>query len=86
MYHAVMQSCGTKAVSYTHLDYYSYEAVELLKDKAARWKSLRRLRQAKAYKDNEDPAITDELKGPEVDIFVIDVSFAALKDLSLIHI
>lgn len=62
------------------IDYYSYEAVELLKDKAARWQSLRRLRQSKAFKDSEDPAIADELKGPEVEIFVIDVSFAALKD------
>ena len=62
------------------IDHYSYEAVELLKDKAARWQSLRRLRQSTAFKDSEDPAIADELKGPEVDIFAIDVSFAALKD------
>jgi len=62
------------------IDHHSYEAVELLKDKAAHWQSLRRLRQSKAFKDNEDPAIADELKGPEVDIFAIDVSFAALKD------
>ena len=57
-------------VSYTHLDVY----------KRQRWQSLRRLRQSQAFKDSEDPAIADELKGPEVEIFVIDVSFAALKD------
>jgi NTE family protein len=62
------------------IDHYSYEAVELLKDKAARWQSLRRLRQSKAFQENRDPATADELKGPEVDIFAIDVSFAALKD------
>ena len=29
---------------------------------------------------NKDPALADELKGPEVDIYAIDVSFSALKD------
>ena len=62
------------------IDHYSYEAVELLRDKAARWQSLRRLRQSAAFAGNQDPVIAEELKGPEVDIFAIDVSFAALKD------
>jgi NTE family protein len=62
------------------IDHYSYEAMELLKDKAARWQSLRRLRQAAAFASNADPAIAGELKAPDVEIFAIDVSFAALKD------
>ncbi len=62
------------------IDHYSYEAVELLKDKEARWRSLRRLRQSAAFTGNTDPAVADELKAPDVDIYAIDVSFAALKD------
>jgi len=62
------------------IDHYSYEAVELLKDTQARWQSLRRLRQSAAFARSKDPAIADELKGPEVDIYAIDVSFSALKD------
>ena len=62
------------------IDHYSYEALELLKDKQARWQSLRRLRQSAAFAANRDPVIARELRGPEVDIFAIDVSFAALKD------
>jgi len=62
------------------IDHYSYESIDLLRDKQARWKSLRRLRQSAAFARSKDPAIAAELKGPEVDIFAIDVSFAALKD------
>jgi NTE family protein len=62
------------------IDHYSYEAVELMKEKEARWQSLRRLRQSAAFAGNQDPAIAEELKGPDIDLFTIDVSFAALKD------
>jgi NTE family protein len=62
------------------IDHYSYESIDLLRDKQARWQSLRRLRQSAAFARSKDPAIADELKGPEVDIFAIDVSFAALHD------
>ncbi|MBK7954608.1 MAG: patatin-like phospholipase family protein [Candidatus Accumulibacter sp.] len=62
------------------IDHYSYEATELLRDKAARWQSLRRLRQSAAFADHQDAAIADDLKGPEVEIYAIDVSFAALQD------
>lgn len=54
--------------------------MELLKDTQARWQSLRRLRQSAAFANNTDPAIADDLKGPEVDLYAIDVSFAALQD------
>jgi NTE family protein len=62
------------------IDHYSYEALELLKDKQARWQSLRRLRQSAAFAGNQDPALARELLAPDVDIFAVDVSFAALKD------
>jgi NTE family protein len=60
------------------IEHYSYESVELLKDRAARWRGLRMLRQSAAFAGNTDPAIAAELKGPEAEIYVIDVSFAAL--------
>ena len=50
------------------------------RQKQARWQSLPRLRQSAAFAANKDPEIARELQGPEVDIFAIDVSFAALKD------
>ncbi len=62
------------------IEHYSYESVELLKDRAVRWRSLRRLRQSEAFADNTDPALAAELNSPDAEIYVIDVSFAALKD------
>jgi NTE family protein len=62
------------------IDHYSYEAVELLKEKEARWQSLRRLRRSATFAGNQDAAITEDLKGPDIDLFTIDVSFAALRD------
>ena len=62
------------------IEHYSYESVELLRNKAARWQSLRRLRGSPEFARSKDPAIAAELDGPDVDIFAIDVSFAALKD------
>jgi NTE family protein len=62
------------------IDHYSYEALDLLKDKQRRWQSLRLLRQSPAFAGNKDPEIARELRGPDVDIYAIDVSFAALKD------
>jgi NTE family protein len=64
------------------IDHYSYEAVELLKDMEARWQSRRRLRNSPEFAGSRNPAIADDLKGPDVDIFAIDVSFAALTDTS----
>lgn len=62
------------------IDHYSYEALELLKDKEARWQSLGRLRQSSAFAGNKDPLVAEELQGPDIGIYAIDVSFAALKD------
>jgi NTE family protein len=62
------------------IDHYSYESMDLLKDKQARWQSQRRLRNSPEFAGSRNPTIADDLKGPDVDIFAIDVSFAALKD------
>ena len=62
------------------IEHYSYESVEAVRDKAALWQSLRRIRNSPEFAASTNPAIADELKGPDVEINVIDVSFAALKD------
>ena len=62
------------------IDHYSYEAIELLKDTAARWQTMRRLRAAAAFAGNKDPAVADALNLPDIDIYAINVSFPALRD------
>ena len=62
------------------IDHYSYEAVELLRDKQARWQSMRMLRESPAFDANKDPAVATALRTPDTTIYVIDVSFAALRD------
>ena len=62
------------------IEHYSYESIELLKDRAVRWRGLSQLRHSAAFADNKDPAIAAELNGPDAEIYVIDVSFAALND------
>lgn len=62
------------------IDHYSYEATELLKDTAARWRALRQLRDSKAFVSNRDPAVDLLLRVPNAEIYAIDVSFAQLKD------
>jgi len=64
----------------TPIDQYSYESVELLKDTAARWGTLRRVRDSAAMKANKDPAVAAATRVPDAEIYAIDVSFAALKD------
>ncbi len=64
----------------TPIDAFSYEAVELLRDTAARWQTLRRVRDSAAMAGNKDPAVADALRVPDAEIFAIDVSFPALKD------
>ena len=62
------------------IDHYSYEATELLKDKQARWHSMRLIRESSAFAANKDAAVNNALRTPDVTIYAIDVSFAALKD------
>jgi NTE family protein len=62
------------------IDAFSYEAVELLKDTAARWQTLRRVRNSAAFAANKDPAVAAALRVPNAEIYAIDVSFPMLKD------
>jgi len=62
------------------IDRYSYEAVELLRDMAARWKTLRLIGQSSAMAANNDPAVAAALRVPDAEIYAIDVSFAELRD------
>ena len=62
------------------IDHYSYESIELLKDTAARWQLMHKLRRSAELAGNTDPEVIKALKVPEIDIRAIDVSFAALKD------
>jgi len=62
------------------IDAFSFEAVELLRDTAARWQTLRRIRDSAAMATNKDPAIAAAMRVPDAEIFTIDVSFPALKD------
>ncbi len=62
------------------IDHYSYEASELLRDTAARWETLRLIRDSKAMADNTDPAVAKAMKIPNAEIYAIDVSFPMLQD------
>ncbi|MEF8707352.1 MAG: patatin-like phospholipase family protein [Candidatus Accumulibacter propinquus] len=62
------------------IDRYSYEAIELLRDVAARWQTLRLIGNSAAMAANRDPAVAAALRVPNAEIYAIDVSFAALKD------
>jgi NTE family protein len=64
----------------TPIDAFSYEAVELLKDTATQWQTLRLIRDSAAMAANKDPAVATALRVPNAEIYAIDVSFPALKD------
>ena len=64
----------------TPIDHYSYEAMELLKDTAARWRTARLIKNSAAMKANNDPEVTAAIRAPMADIYTIDVSFQALDD------
>ena len=62
------------------IDHYSYEAVEQLKDIAARWEKERRVRDLAGCSTNKDLPVCAGVRPPEAKIYAIDVSFAALPD------
>jgi len=62
------------------IDHYSYEAVELLKDIAARWEKDRRVRDLADCSVNKDSKVCAVVRPPEAEVYAIDVSFAALPD------
>jgi NTE family protein len=62
------------------IDHYSYEAVELLKDIAARWNKERQIRELAACSTNKDSPVCAVANPPDAEIYAIDVSFAGLPD------
>jgi NTE family protein len=64
----------------TPIDAFSFETIELLRDTAAQWQTMRMLRNSAAFAANKDPAVAAALRVPAAEIYAIDVSFAALKD------
>jgi NTE family protein len=62
------------------IDRYSGELVEQLRDIQDRWNTLRRIRDSSAFAKGKDLAMTNIVNAPNADIYVIDVSFKALKD------
>jgi len=64
----------------TPIDYSSYEAIELLKDTAAQWRTSRLIRNSAVMAANKDPAVAAALRVPNAEIYAIDVSFPALED------
>ena len=68
----------------TPIDRYSYDTVETLKDLQARWAALRQIRDAMKAARLPAPGASAELdrvlRAPDVNIYVINVSFEVLKD------
>jgi len=62
------------------VDRYANESVELLKDIDARWTSLREIRDQASFQGDQEWRVAEIRNAPNVDIFTVEVSFAALKD------
>ena len=62
------------------IDHYSYEAVEQLKDIAARWNTMREVRKMAGCSAGKDSVICTTIRVPPTEIYAIDVSFAQLAD------
>ena len=62
------------------VDRYASESVELLRDIDARWTALREVRDSLAFAKDKDPKLSYVANVPNADIYVIEVSFQALKD------
>ncbi len=64
------------------IDRYSGEMIEQLKDIGDRWNTLGQIRDSVAFAKDKNPAMTYVVKAPKPQIYLIDVSFQALKDES----
>ncbi len=62
------------------IDHFSYESIELLKDIGDRWSTMRLVRNAPAVANSGDPKLLRAVRAPDIEIYAIDVSFAALKE------
>jgi NTE family protein len=64
------------------IDHYSYEAIEQLKDIAARWQLGREVRDMVGCSTNKDSPLCKKIRVPQAEIYAIDVSFASLPDVN----
>lgn len=62
------------------IDHYSFEAISQARDTAARWRLYRAMRDSGAIADKNNPALRAVERVPDAELFVIDISFAGLKD------
>jgi NTE family protein len=62
------------------IERYSYEAVELLRDTIFRWQTFRSLRAGSAFPSGNNPLLARAVDVPDIELYAIDVSFAALPD------
>jgi len=62
------------------IDHYSFEAVEQLKDIAARWRMGRHVRDLARCSANKDSPVCAAIQPPQAEVYAIDVSFAAVPD------
>jgi NTE family protein len=62
------------------IERYSYEAVELLRDTIFRWQTFRSLRATSAFPSGNNPLLARAVDVPDIELYAIDVSFAALAD------
>ena len=62
------------------IDRYSYEAIELMKDIIARWKTLRTLKESRVFQVGASGNLPAALNVPDIEVYPIDVSFEALRD------
>jgi len=62
------------------IDHYSFEAVEQLKDIAARWQMGRHVRDLARCSTSKDSPVCAAIRPPQAEIYSIDVSFAAVPD------
>src|SRR6266480_2124567 len=51
------------------IDHFSYEAIEQLKDIAARWQLLRRIRDSPGFSADKDPSLTEVINAPEIRLY-----------------
>ena len=62
------------------ITHYSNDTVETLRDTAARWKLLRAVRDSGAIVDDGNPALREVTRVPNLEVYVINVSFEELDD------
>jgi len=74
MFYQFMQSTSVP------IDHYSFESVEMLRDTAARWETLRAIRDSGAITNWSNPALLEVKRAPDTRVYVVDVSFEQVAD------